>query len=357
MKKVAVITFHRHNNYGAVLQCYALQQALKKLGYIPSVIDYRCRVDESPLSLEAIKKRGFRKCIISILGKISRIPRYYAFYIFRKRLNMTEKLYKHELYKISDCFDCYLAGSDNIWNAQITGLDSAYFLDFVENRRKRNTYAASFGSDQIPEELADTYNRHLSGIHTFLMREKSGVGLVAKICGKKGQQVLDPTLLLNSEEWNQLIEPEAVKERYVLAYQLVPSKLFLQKADRIAKQLNCKLVMVPFAQGMFIKCQNKPGMGPVEWLSAIRNAEYIVTDSFHGCVFSIIFHKPFNVVVSQLGTRIYSLLDMFDLQDKIIKQGMEHIDMCDIDYNKVDRILEREREISLQYLRDIIENV
>ena len=348
MKKIAVITFHRHNNYGAVLQCYALQQALKKLGYIPSVIDYRCKADESPFSLEAIRKRGFRKCIISILGKMSRIPRFYAFYTFRKRLNMTEKFYKHELYKISDCFDCYLAGSDNIWNAQITGLDSTYFLDFVRNKRKRNTYAASFGSDQISEELVGTYNKYLSKIHTFLMREKSGVDLVSKICGREGKQVLDPTLLLSSEEWNQLIEPECIKERFVLAYQLVPSKFFVQKADWIAKQLNCKLIIVPFAQGMFVKSQNKLGIGPVEWLSAIRNATYIVTDSFHGCVFSIIFRKPFNVVVSQLGTRIYSLLDTLGLQNKIIEQGNQYIDMCDIDYNKVESILEREREISLQ---------
>lgn len=357
MKTVAVITFHRHNNYGAVLQCYALQQILKKLGYEPSVIDYRCKIDEHPLSIEAIKSRGFIRCVISALGKISRIPRFYKFYKFRKKLDLTEKFNKQRLHNISESFDCYIAGSDNIWNAQITGLDSAYFLDFVYEKRKRNTYAASFGSDTICEKFKEKYYKYLSGINTFLMREDTGLEIVAGICGLSGKRVLDPTLLIDRNEWDCILNLGSIKDRYVFAYQLVPSSFFLKKAVKIANQLKCKLIVVPFAQGRFMKCCNKPGIGPEEWMAAIKNAEYVITDSFHGCVFSILFHKKFNAVISQLGTRIYSLLDMLGLENRVIVKDKGCIDMSDIDYKNVDKILEKEREDSLYYLQKMIDDV
>ena len=351
---VAVITYHRHDNYGALLQCYALQNILKELGTNPVVIDYVCAADEYPFSSDALHGRGIKACIFSVFGLLTRLPRRAAFRNFRERLNRTRRIDKNSISELSDCYDCYFTGSDNVWNGEITGWDPNYFLEFVSDCRKRKSYAASFGGDRIAVQEEKKYRKYLLEMDTILVRESTAAALVERITGRRAQVVLDPTLLVTEERWEKIAAPRLIDEKYVLAYQLVPSKVFVEKAEEIARLLHCRLVFVPFPIGKFVKAEWRLKDGPQEWLSLIRHAEYILTDSFHGTVFSVLFHKQFAVMMSQLGTRIENLLQICELQKRAIQfDEIPPLEM--INYSPIDAILQRERAESLKNLRKALE--
>lgn len=353
LPKVAVITYHRNDNYGAMLQCYALQETLKKQGVEPVVIDYRCQVVEHPLSLGALRVRGMKACVISFIGALTRIPRRSKFKKFRSQLTMTEPVDEETIKTLGNCYDCYFAGSDNVWNADITGVDSNYFLSFVKDPSKKKSYAASFGGDKIPYEQKGRYQLLLGDIDTFLMREKVGAELVTALTGKVAYDVLDPTLLLTREEWETVASPPLIRGKYVLAYQLVPSQNFIKKARSISRKMGCKLVFVPFPLGMAGRCTWRLKDGPQEWLSLFKYAEYVLTDSFHGCVFCILFHKQFSVMVSQLGARIENLMELIGAKNRIINEKTE-LPQPYMDFLPVDKIIKSKKAESIKMLKQAL---
>lgn len=354
VKNAAVITYHRHDNYGALLQCYALQEALKKLKVDGYVIDYVCKADENPLSFDALHSRGIKACILSFAGMLTRLPRHRRFEEFRKQLPLTQRVDKTNIELLGDCYDCYLAGSDNIWNGEITGWDANYFLEFVKDKNKRKSYAASFGGGSIPEGKEKKCAEYVKGISELLIREEAGAALIEKLTGRKAQVVVDPTLLLPSSHWQKIMAKRQINEKYVLAYQLVPSADFVHKAEQMVEKMGCRLVFIPFPFGKWAKAQWRLRDGPREWLSLIFHSEYVLTDSFHGTVFSILFHKQFAVLVSQLGARIENLLQTVGLLDRIIQPDQD-VPVNKIDYAHVDEKIEKARLESLDKLKKVLE--
>lgn len=354
-KSVAVITYHKHDNYGAILQCYALQEILKREGMTPCVIDYLCKADQHPLSLQAIKRRGLKACIKSSLGFCLRIPRHSKFEEFRKKLSLTQAVDEKNIEILGDKYDFYIAGSDNVWNADITGLDKNYFLDFVNDKSKRKTYAASFGGASVNRSLEAQYRKLLNGIDTFLMREKEGAMLVEKLTGRQADLVLDPTLLLTAEEWDKQICAPLEKGKYIFVYQLAPSKEFIKQVRDLSETTGCRLVFTSIPIGGIAKGKIRISAGPKEWLSLLKNAEYVFTDSFHACVFSIIFHKRFFCHITQLGTRITHLLGMLGLEDCIVNDGdgFPHISESP-DYAKIDMVISDGRRESINRLKAML---
>ena len=353
--KIGIITYHRHNNFGALLQAYALQTKLLQLGADAEIIDYLCKYDRNPLSIRALKNKGVLGYILGILGPVSRIPRYFKCKLFRKKLLISKTVTKKTILTLGDAYDLYIAGSDNVWNYSITDLDPNYFLDFVDNDKKKGSYAASFGFERIPKELERQYTNLLKDFNYFYLRESSGVKIIKDLLNKESEVVLDPTMLLTQEEWTNICSSQPiVKGDYILAYQLVPSKSFVQFTGRLSAATNLKVIFISFPMGGFIRCTLGLTPGPIEWLNLIKNASYVVTDSFHGTAFSVLFHKNFYVKITQLGTRIENLLELLELKDRIIKDCMLPDITQKINYRQVEEILQKARKRSVSLLEKML---
>lgn len=355
-KKFATVTYHRHDNYGAVLQCYALQEALKELNVDVEVLDYVCKVSLKPYTLTAIKKRGIFPCLMSTAGMLLRLPRKKAFSEFRKKLDLSRPYHAGNISEASDRYDGFIVGSDNVWNQEITGFDKTYFLNFVKDAHKKNSYAASMGMAKVPEKYEQEVKQLLQDFRVITTREKKTAASLSQLLNRDVTSVVDPTLLLSSEEWDKLCENQPiVGEPYILAYQMLPSRDFVEFVNQQAERYGCKAVFIPFAQG----AKNANGYsnykcGPEEWLSLFKNANAIVTDSFHGCVFSILFHKQFAIKVSQLGERIYNILSLLNLEDRIVQDGVIFDMQKPIDYKQADMRLTEVREQSMVRLKEIV---
>lgn len=352
--KIATLTYQRHDNYGAMLQCYALQKKIQELGVETQIIDYICKVSEKPFSLRALKTKGLKKYISGCIGAITRIPRRKSFAKFRKNyLSLTKPYNETNVSQIGASFDGYIVGSDNVWNSGITGLDERYFLSFVADKRKRSSYAASFGSTKIDFNLKEKYSELLNDFALITVREESGSKLVKDLIKRDSKVVCDPTLLLSKEDWSSIAVKPKIKGKYLLAYQMVPSRSFVKFVNKIAKNKGLKIIFVPFPYG-FSKCKKKPGIGPLEWLGLFENAEFIVTDSFHGCVFSVIFQKEFAVRISQLGERIENFLSVLGISNRITQYAEEALNLHHIDYISVEKKLKEFSANSQKELSNIL---
>lgn len=352
--KIATLTYQRHDNYGAMLQCYALQKKLQSMGVETDVIDYVCEVSEHPLSLRALKSKGIKRYISGSIGAITRIPRKKCFCDFRKLIKMTHVVTEKNISQLGASYDGYIVGSDNVWNSDITGLDERYFLSFVADKRRRASYAASFGSSKLRDAQREDYKRMLSDFAILACRENSGAALIEELTGKHADVVCDPSILLSSDEWNAIAKTPKEKYPYLLAYQMVPSASFVKFVNEVATAKKLKVIFIPFPYGL-IKCKTKPSIGPLEWLGLFKNAEFILTDSFHGCAFSAILNKQFAVSISQLGERIDNLLTILNIKERVVKTSSEVKALSDIDYGKVNQLLANFREKSEARLSEMLE--
>lgn len=388
MKKIGIITTFKANNYGAELQAFALQNKLKRLGYDSYLIDYLfyknrkhkpCN-ESKPLKkfplLKKIKNKFLYRVILPLIDLYGdyfnkklklRKKNFLSFHANNSNLTKTFYSYK-ELYNYTFDFDVYCVGSDQVWNPNTATSIEPYFLTFAPNNAKKISYASSFGVSQIPEpELKDKYRQLLNNIDILSSREKQGVQLIKDITGRDAVNVLDPTLLLNKEEWEEFanFENEYVKNKYIVLYNIHESEAILKLAYKIHKETGypilkiCKrAVLLP----RYKKVINVKTAGPAEFIGLIKNAGYIITNSFHGTVFSILFNKKFFSIMPQKAnnnSRVEDLLKLLNLNNRLFYDNMS-INLIDynsnIDYDSVERILNYQREKSIEYLVNAIEN-
>lgn len=372
--KAAILTFHRAHNYGAVLQCYALNKALSKeniecvtVDYWPEIFKTIYYYEAKPsLSLKFLKK--FIRCVQlrNILKK-----RNSAFENFiESRIPLTDKTYynKSELKKKELDFDVFITGSDQVWNDRCAAFDPVYFLDFdAANNAKKYSYAASFGFKSIPEKLIDEYKRRLSGFEAYSVRESQGKNIIKNLLEKEAIQCCDPTLLLDKEEWLELGDGTA-QEEYILMYYVTSPNTLRKIAMEIAKIKKCKVIAIPCQisyQGLSGKMDRRCGFevknccGPEEFISLFANARYVLTNSFHGTVFSLIFHKKFLVQteldVGKQNDRAKSLLEIANLENRTLENNEIDIEE-NIDWEDVDSRLNMLRSESINYIKSIGRN-
>ena len=361
--KVAVITRHAICNYGSFLQSYALQKAIEKLGNEAVIIDYIRDDEEYHKRINiALKKsnRWNKNLLMRAIYKMSRYPETVLmenkFAKFRKQhLNMT-KLYSsfHELVNDKPQADIYCTGSDQVWGPiSLDNYDPAYFLDFTKDEDVKISYAASFGKTKFAGDSMSYYESALKKYKHLSVRENSAAEIIRNMGIDKVEQVLDPTLLLNADDWSTLIEKE-ITGKYVLVYQIHSNPELDKYAEEFAKKVNLPLLRVSFYLHQISRSGKLiylPTIG--EFLSYIKNAEYMVTDSFHGTAFAINFNTQFvNVVHDETATRNQSLLQLTGLTDRIIadKTDFSIIDKK-IDFEQVNSIIEEHRKISMDRLK------
>jgi len=361
-KRIGIITYHRAINYGAVLQAYALQKKIKELGAECVILDYRNQKLENKH-----KKKGFFDCKkikdfanYLLLAK-NHNTKYDKFRKFAKNyLEISEPLYSlNDLKAIEEKYDRFITGSDQVWNYKINDMDVAYFLDFTKEKSKKATYAASFGISSIPNEYRQRYYNLLRDFDNILIREKQGVDIIRELLCKEAKVVLDPTLLVSKEEWYSLAKGNQFnRKKYILVYAFGGSKYIMDLAKNISKQTGYQIICISNTYKKSINTKYVKSAGPEEFLGLFKNAEYIVTNSFHGTAFSINFNKQFftELLPESHGTnsRLQDILDLFDLRHRQILSSNINISDTQIDYSKVNKILTTERKKSLSYLERIV---
>lgn len=368
---IKVITRHAPSNYGSLLQSIAIVSVVERLGHECEIIDYE-RPDESGLKgvITQLKgKNGFgnplkKLAYIAVRYPIEKYAQVRFLKMREKYLKMTPRCSSHQdLEQLSA--DAFMTGSDQVWGPMMNGgYDIAYFLQFVRNGIRKLAYAASFGKTKFNESTIADYKRMLSEYDKIAVREKSAVALLQD-WGLNNciGQVLDPTLLLDKDEWKKLLVKESDDKKYegkkyILVYQIHNDPKLSDYAIRIAKHTGMELLRVnpffhqKFRGGKFICC---PDLG--EFLSLIDHASCVITDSFHGTCFSINFGKQFIEILpnNATGTRNQSILELTGLSNRILCDFDDYslIDKL-IDYGKVHEILKNERAMSIQVMRELL---
>lgn len=354
--KIGIITFQETNNYGAILQNYALQQALIKKGHQAETIDYKSRYIGKPYRFSHLKNKGLFAYLFGVMGYMIYMPRTAKCNRFKKKIQYSRAVKREELDRLNQEYDCFITGSDQVWNYKLTGMDATYLLDFVEDKRKCNSFAASVGLSEIESEKQNKYRELLQNYNRISVRERSAGALLEPILDKQVEVVSDPCILLTKEEWKEAAAQMREPGSYVLVYQLGVSPDVVRRAKKIAAEKNLKVVYVPFPVGDLGFGTWDMFAGNAELLGYLKDAAYVVTDSFHGTLLSIIFNKLFFTKVSGthsgVGSRITDMLTDFGLQDRII--GEDEDCFKGIDYDRVNQIISRKREAANLFLDSIL---
>lgn len=333
------------------MQAYALQKTLKNLGhevkiinYIPEYMGnmqykkYKLLPNNKKLPLTHRLKISFR-LIYNFFVIANRIKEYEEF--LENKLNLTVNLTKDELKSLD--FDAYILGSDQIWNEDIIGgFDDAYFGEFAnKNKSKIISYSASLGENKIKHE--EEFKKLLKNLDSISVREKNSADFVGKYIDKNIVNTLDPAFLITKEEWEEEFSLTDNNKNYVLLFSIVKGNNGINYAKDVAKNKKSKLIVL--GDYKRINKFNIEINTPYNFLNLIKNANCVITDSFHGVVFSIIFGKEFLVMKKGRFFRIKDLLDKLSIKGRIIGE-----DILPIDYNKVHEILKSEKNKSLNYL-------
>lgn len=365
MKKIGVLTYHTGYNYGASLQAYALQTTIKKLGLNSEIINFE--TDRFVASREMFSHKPMR--IKEWIKIISRIPYYKS---LKKRqvlfddytkncLNITPRYTtENEVIKHATDYDTIVCGSDQIWNLSQNDAPAAnpiFFLNF-EKKQRRISYAASFGKwvKEAPQN-EDVFLKWLKEFDMLSVREMSGVEYV-KSLGLDCELVLDPTLLLDAEEYDEICAERLINEPYVLLFSWACTSEVVEVAKKVADDLNLPLInIVPPPRAMFKGVKRKLDVGPREFLSMVKHAEFVVTNSFHGTVFSTTFEKPFVSLVSgEADPRMKSILGQLGLDDVLVTaDGVNVEKSMRVDYSQVADKKAKLRKSSIDYLKRALE--
>ena len=363
MRKVGIITFHRALNYGALLQTYALQETLSNQGYETKIIDYRCDVIEQAYYFKSLfERKGCKEILKWILQGSSEKRKRKKFDDFRNEyLNLTEIDYTNNTIGDSnDLFDTFITGSDQVWNYRAHDFDKNYFLTFVESNERKYSYAASIGLSDLPKEYITQYLDLLREFKVCSVREKQGADLLQRIGIENLRVDIDPTILFDKNQWIDRMGLRRRKDKYIFVYYFELTNTMKLFVERLAMETGLKVVYVGNAMRspFTCKCVGLKTAGPVEFLDAIYNAEYVVTNSFHGVAFSIIFCKTFFVELLEtdaaVNSRLINILSMTNLlnrQINVVSKEDLLVANSDIQWEQVNETLDLARTNAIKYLR------
>lgn len=356
--KIGILTFHRAINYGAVLQAYALQKYLESQNIKVDIIDYRSEVIEESYKLfyYTITRKNVRSLISDIIKLPTRVKKRSGFDKFLNRqLKLSNPIKKSDLIGIVDEYDFFITGSDQVWNLDITGKDYTYFLDFIIDNNKKTSYAASLGNFNLVDAI-ETKDL-LKDFKYISIREESKKNIIENYINKCIDVSLDPTLLLSKKDWEKIALSPREKSEYLLLYTVDKPIKLINYARKIAKEKNLKIIYITEYFNREDGIEYVRDASPEEFLGYFKNANTILTNSFHGTVFSILFEKCFYVELQgqrKYNDRSENLLLNLDLQNRIIKN--EEISIEKIDWDMVKENLKVKCEASYKYINNLINN-
>lgn len=389
MKKIGLVTYYNSENYGAMLQAYALKETINKnnckcvlVAHDRFNLDIKKSSISKPNKLQKVKR--VTKNLLSnpnaIRLKLSSFDETIKHQI--KRVAFKNEKFRDEFFKDkTDDFylteeqilnnppqlDAFVCGSDQIWNPERFIGSGPYYLNFVNNNAEKIAYAPSLAGGQIPIVFEDKYKKLLSSFTELSAREISGCKEVNRVTGKNVSHVLDPVFLLSKKEWQEFAkQPKNEDDKYIFCYFISKENLLKsEKAiNKLSKTLNLPVIVLPYGlQVADKKWRSVENVGPQEFVSLIDNASYVITDSFHGTAFSIITEKQFSIFhgssLKQTNTRYERISDLFGrLNIKDVEFTSESdIKLSNINYQEVDRLLKTLIKDSNSYLTTSLRNV
>lgn len=373
MKSVGIITFHDYNNYGTMLQALALEKAIKDLGYESEIIDFkqekvytfsqllRLRIKRLPIYIKERKRyKAIQEFKKKAYAKNRLFSEFYCKYLHVGDIRYTSSI---SLMECPPSYDGYVVGSDQTWNPYAAGRPEAFYLPFVSNNKKKGSYAPSVAVSTLSEEQKDFIKCKLSDFAYLSCREKTGAKVLESILNREVKNVVDPTMLIESSDWQEYENPKICpNKKYLLMYFLGENEQQRQKARELAKDLNLDVVVIPATYLDSNAKESNFEVGPSEFLSLIKNATIICTDSFHGTIFSIIYRKDFysfckmkETDIKSENSRLFDTLDSFGLTDRIISDIPQMI--SHIDYNEIENSICNEIGSSREYLKCMLEDI
>lgn len=369
--KIGIITIHKIYNYGSVLQAFALQSVCEKMGFKTEIVDYNfpnLYHKNNPYLQHQDKKNTESIWVKAVFG-IALIRQHKGIRAFVNRYqNLSINSYHSPgaLIQNPPHYDVYITGSDQLWSPRHCNGDPAFMLDFAPDNAQKISYAASIGTNSIPEELKEQYRRLLNRYDRLSVRESSGVDVIKSIVDKDVTVVLDPTLLLDYNEWNKIASPtRQIKKKYILCYFLNYSFNafpYVEKlADQLQKETGYDIVRVarPPHHLKLSHIHYRIGASPEEFLALVRDAEIVVTTSFHGTVFALNFGKPILTIVRDRksgDSRQMDIMRQIGLEKQVCSINDEFPAAKDAFYDREkeqDR-LEKLRVQSIEYLKNAI---
>ena len=373
--KIGIITIQRSPNYGACLQAFSLYTFLKEKGYECEMIDLL-----RPTHPEYIASKKYKRYRTKT-GFKSRLRNLYRWLFkhtakqnplteeakrnfdqFNDKIKYSKRYYSiDELYSNPPEYDIYITGSDQLWNPTIGFCIEPYFLTFVNNGGRKISYATSVGISRLEDNEKADFSRWLLDYYSISVREKSGCEIISELVLQKVTQVADPSFLLEPAVWQGLMVSPKIEEPYILLFTLTYSPVLLEFCRRLKHGGKKKLVYL---------CQNQSSAdvtdvdlaidnaGPSEFLGYIHSANMVITDSFHGTVFSLILEADnvFAYVPSskKRGKRITDLLNTYHLDDHVLRDGLlvnyDELQCRPIDRESVNEMINIERKRSQEYL-------
>lgn len=351
MKKAAIVTIIDNDNYGNRLQNYAVQKIIESLGYEAETL-------KNDITINTKKKFIIRlaKFVLNRF-KFKKSERNKYFYEFNKFIKFSHN-YVTPFSKIMNKYDYFIVGSDQVWNPYFGRMRDVDMLCFARDNQKIS-FSASFGVSNLEEEFISLeLKKYLLSFKRISVREDSGKEIIEKITGRKDVKVLiDPTMLLEDKEWERVSKkPKQIKKiktrRFILNYFLgeLPNER-KKEIERIAKENNCEIINILDPKDDFFNS------GPSEFLWLEKNAFLIFTDSYHSCVFAILFNRPFVVFnridkSKSMNSRIQTLLSTFNLKDREYKDKENIDNKLTCDYSEAHKILKDERKKSKDFLKE-----
>lgn len=376
---VGVLTLYKGNrNFGGLLQSYALQKVISGFGLACEQISYT--LSPTPIK-QKLKNSTEQRSLLQNLNRVLQLlckkavsgtlshyskrqcrGRMRRFSEFEQEIPHSDQTYNVQTVKDCGPYDAFITGSDQVWNG---GIDlEAFSLNFVSEDTTCVSYAASYAGDSCSNWQKHVLSENLNKFKAISVRERSLAEYLGQFVQKKISVVLDPVLLLDSKQWEQLICPAPATEPFVFCYLLGDTIWHRKFAKKVSQDLHCTLITLPFAVNGDFRFEDVNfgdiqdiSSGPKEFLWLIRHANCVITDSFHAVAFSILFNKKFWALpryqAMQKNRRILDILYMFDLQQRFIKKKEWKTAKTDlsIDYAKPNQMLIKQRQESLAFLK------
>ena len=367
--KLGIITVHRNVNYGANLQAFASCKFINNSGYNAEIIDYLSKELDKDNYLFSWLKHSYdsgkskslphnlKLAVALALSAPTKYRRLKNFYSFRKKYCKLSKKYQDITEIENNHYDTIVCGSDQIWNPDITnGIDPIFFGD-IGGVSKRISYAASVGKAEYSLLEAQKAIPLIKQLDYCSVRESDSAKYLSKLTNRNVETVCDPVFLLDKSEYDGLLNKRRIKQDYVLVYSIISNSKMLETAKKYAKEHNLKLVEICVNKDRHQKHIQKTHYGPIEFLNAIKYADTIFTNSFHGTAFSIIFEKSFFVFNNKhRGSRITNLIKKAGLCDYMLDEENPSLPIESIDYSVVNNNLEKFIASSKSFLLKALES-
>ena len=374
MKKTGILTMYYNSvNYGGLLQAFALPFVIQKhIGIPAEQIRYSQQNTDTDLCTSKSKKSlsiyqlGIN--FFSALTSNKRSIRKESFLEFMNDIPHSRNIYSHEtIQQCNSNYEIFICGGDQIWNGELVGehLD-VYTLQFVNQGQKKIAYSPSVAISHMSKQVEDCLGKGLLGIDRISVREKRSLDILKRLSDKKIEVVVDPVLLLNKSEWLEQSRPTKINGKYILCYLLGDSITQRKAVEIISKRLKLRIVTFPHILVNNVrKCDLFFGdikdytSGPRQFLDLINNAEFVITDSFHACVFSMIFETPFIVFErnkpsekGNMNSRIYDFLEEYHLENQLVnvEEAMNLSRIPEVDYSFAHEHWFHRRNDSIEYL-------